>query len=411
MHTHPYRLAAVTSHPVQYQAPLFQRIAAHEEIDLTVYYGHDGSVGGEIDQGFDMRVQWDRPLLDGYTSVFLQRRSDGLNVYRRLTADARIVSHLWQRRFDAVLIHSYATRLSMFAYLGALVSRTPVLLRTESGKRHPRSFWRDGVRQVALRLLFAVTSGFLVIGRANRAFFDAHGVSRARQFFTPYSVDNEFFSQQRRAVHGTRQELRRRHGWSDDVVVVGFAGKLVAPKGVSTLIDAVADLQNDGLRVGLLLVGAGQASEALKQHAQSRAVDKAVFAGFKNQTELAPCYICMDLFVLPSHRETWGLVLNEAMLFGLPVLATNAVGATHDLVEEGKNGYVFDVGDVDGLAGHLRHLIGSAETRHRFGIHSETVVRRYSYDVCVQGIRDALARTCGTSRRRSTLMVPPPPEP
>ena len=84
-----------------------------------------------------------------------------------------------------------------------------------------------------------------------------------------------------------------------------------------------------------------------------------VFAGFKNQSELAASYICMDAFVLPSRSETWGLVLNEAMLFGLPVLATKMVGASKDLIEHGKNGYVFDVGDVGELTGHCSSVLAT----------------------------------------------------
>lgn len=404
MKARPYRLAAVTSHPVQYQAPLFTRVAAHTDVDLTVYYSHDGSIAGELDPGFGRRVRWDRPLLDGYTSVFLRLHSDGdLNPIRRLTADARIVLHLWQQRFDAVLIHSYATPLSLFAYLGALASGTPVLLRTESGRLRPPNFWRDALRQIALRPLFAATSGFLVIGRASRAFFDAYGVSQSRQFFTPYSVDNDFFDQQRKAVAPSRHTLRAAHGWTDDVVVVGFSGKLTPGKGVSTLIDAIADLQHEGIRVGLLLVGSGESRETLEAQVRDKAVKWTVFAGFRNQTELAACYICMDVFVLPSQRETWGLVLNEAMLFGLPVLATNAVGAAPDLVHEGENGHIFDVGDASGLAKRLRYLAGNPETRQQFGAHSTAIVRRYSYDECVGGIRAALAHLARTPQRRSAL--------
>ena len=114
---------------------------------------------------------------------------------------------------------------------------------------------------------------------------------------------------------------------------------------------------------------------------------------------------------MPRHLRTpiqirpLGLVLNEAMLFGLPVLATNMVGASLDLIEPGKNGYVFDVGNVDGLAQHLRHLGRSAETRRQFGSHSETIVRRYSYDVCVGGILDALDHVSQDSRRGSSTAV------
>ena len=401
----PYRLAAVTSHPVQYQAPLFRQMAAHDGLDLTVFYGHDGSVAGELDRDFGLRVAWDTPLLDGYRSVFLQRRSYGLHGLQRLAADARIIAHLRRGHFDAVFIHSYATRLSFFAYLGALASRTPVLLRTESERLRPRALWVEALKQLALRLLFALTAGFLVIGKANRAFFEAYGVDPSRQFFTPYSVDNPYFSHQRQLVRPSRRELRQSHGWTDDVVVVGYSGKLIPRKGVDDLIDAVAALQDEGLRVGLLLVGDGRDRVTLEERVRARNMKWTVFAGFKNQSELAASYICMDAFVLPSRREPWGLVLNEAMLFGLPVLATNVVGAGLDLIEHGKNGYVFDVGNVGGLAQHLQHLARSADTRRQFGSHSETIVQRYSCDVCVGGILDALHHVSRNSGKGSSTAV------
>ena len=349
-HRHPYRLAAVASHPVQYQAPLFRQIAAHDGVDLTVFYGHDGSVAGDLDREFGQRIRWDRPLLDSYRSVFLQRRSDRMNGLRRLAADAQIVAHLWRQRFDAVFVHSYATRLSLFAYIGALVSRTPVLLRTESERLRPRPLWAAALKQLTLRPLFALTAGFLTIGRANGAFFEAHGVNSSRQFYTPYSVDNTYFLRQRLLLQTSRRALRRSHGWVDDDVVVGFSGKLIERKRVPDLIDAVAALQSEGLRIGLLLIGDGPERPALEERVHARSVKRTVFTGFRNQSELAACFTCLDIFVLPSRFDPWGLVVNEAMLFGLPVLATDMVGSSLDLIEHGENGYVGDVRDV-GRAG------------------------------------------------------------
>ena len=398
-----YRLAAVTSHPVQYQAPLFRQVAAHDGVDLTVFYGHDGSLTGDLDRDFGQRIRWDQSLLDGYRSVFLQRRSERMNALGRLAADAQIITHLWRRRFDAVFIHSYATRLSLFAYVGALASRTPILLRTESERLRPRPLWAAALKQLTLRPLFALTAGFLIIGTANRAFFEAYGVKPSRQFYTPYSVNNTYFLHQRLLVQPSRPELRRSHGWTDDDVVVGFSGKLIERKGVGDLIDAVAALQAEGLRIGLLLIGDGPERSALEERVRARSVVRTVFTGFRNQSELAACYTCLDIFVLPSRFDPWGLVVNEAMLFGLPVLATDTVGASLDLIEHGQNGYVYNVGEVNKLAQHLRHLVCSADARRQFGKRSESIVQPYSYDVCVTGIRDALDHVSGSPRRRSSI--------
>lgn len=391
----PYRLAAVTSHPVQYQAPLFQRLASHPCVELTVFYGDDRSVAGDIDEGFGREVQWDRPLLDGYRSFFLTRTRSAGGPLARLAADARIIKLLRAERFDAVFIHSYATRLSLLAYLGAWASRTPILLRTESERLRPRRRWTDALKQVVLRPLLALTSAVLVIGAANRRFYEHYGVPCVRQFLTPYSVDNEYFLAQGNAVEGTRSARRHEHEWPDDVTVIGFSGKLIPLKRVEDVIDAVATLQTEGRRVGLLVIGDGSSRPALEERVRSRQLKWTVFAGFRNQSELAASYVCMDVVVLPSRSETWGLVLNEAMLFGLPVIASSMVGAGEDLIEEGKNGYVFDMGDVDALTAKLRSLLASPDMRRSFGQRSHAIVQRYSHDACVRGIVDSLHYVSG----------------
>jgi glycosyltransferase involved in cell wall biosynthesis len=380
---------------VQYQAPLLQRLASHPDVELTVFYGDDRSVAGEIDGGFGLPVQWDRPLLKGYRSVFLKQAGTVRGALQRLAHDIRIIRHLFTGRFDAVLIHSYATRLSLLAYLGALASGMPVLLRTESERLRPRGRWTEAAKAVVLGPLLAVTSAVLVIGRANRRFYDHYGVARSRQFFTPYSVDNDFFLAQRAIVERSRHDLRRLHNWPEDVVVIGFSGKLIPRKRVKDLIDAVAALQEEGVRAGLLIVGDGPSRAALEERARARQLKWTQFAGFRNQSELPAWYICMDVFVLPSQFETWGLVLNEAMLFQLPVIASSRVGATEDLIETGKNGYVFDVGDVARLKDALRILADSAETRSSFGWYSRAIVEKYSHDVCVRGTLEALGHVTG----------------
>jgi glycosyltransferase involved in cell wall biosynthesis len=396
-----YRLAAVTSHPVQYQAPLFQKLAAAGDVDLTVYYGHDGSIAGEVDPEFRVHLKWDRPLLDGYRSVFLQHRSRPLNAIQRLAADAQIMRHLARRPFDAVFIHSYATRLSIFALLGALASRTPILLRSESERLRTRPLWVRTAKAALLRPLFAMIAGFLVIGRANRQFLEDYGVAGRRQFLTPYSVDNEYFRRERARVAPLRRTLRATYGFADDMVVVGFSGKLIPRKRVADLIDAVGSLQLEGQRVALLIVGDGPDRDALEQRSRTRGINSIVFAGFKNQSELAACYECMDVFVLPSGFETWGLVINEAMVFGLPIIASDMTGASADLVEHGGNGYVFRAGSVTALADALRGLAAAPETRQRFGKRSEAIVQGYSYDLCVDGVREALSVvTRGRGRAR-----------
>ena len=393
-----YRLAAVASHPVQYHAPLFQQLAANPAVELTVFYGDDRSVAGEVDEGFGRTVSWDRPLLEGYSSVMLRRVAEDAGLFGRLASELSIVVHLWRGHFDAVFIHSYATRLSLLAYVGALLSGTPVLLRTESEQLRPRPAWINVVKMLLLKPLLAMTAAVLVIGEANRRFYDGLGVRRERHFFTPYSVDNAFFMRERRGADPARANRRRAHGWSEDVVVVGFSGKLVPGKGVDVLIDAIAILQRDGLAAGLLVIGDGPERATLEERVRARGLKWTAFDGFRNQSELALSYVCLDIFVLPSRSETWGLVLNEAMIFGLPVIATDRTGAALDVIEAGANGHVVPVDDAGALADALRTLVTSPARRLEFGRRSEAIVRRYSYNACVKGILHALVHVTRHSR-------------
>ena len=390
-----YRLAAVTSHPVQYQAPLFQRLAAHPGIDLTVFYGHDDSIVGCVDPDFGVPVAWDRPLLDGYQSAVLRPHAVAPNLIGRVAAESAIIGHLRRGRFDAVFIHSYATRLSILAYAAALLSRTPILLRTESELLRPRRWWVAGLKELVVRPVLSVTDAVLVIGEANRRFFNRYGVEAARQFWTPYAVDNEFLSSGHEALLPRRAALRRAFGFPDDVVVVGFSGKLIPRKNAAELLDAVAALQHEGIRVGLLLVGDGPERRTLEERVRNLGLQWVALSGFRNQTELPSCYVCFDLFVLPARFDSWGLVVNEAMACGLPVVASSMVGAALDLIEPGRNGFVYTLGDVSALTEIVRTLAASSNMRTQFGVRSRAIVQDYSFAADVTGILAALRSVAG----------------
>ena len=106
-------------------------------------------------------------------------------------------------------------------------------------------------------------------------------------------------------------------------------------------------------------------------------------------------YAIADVAVLLSRRETWGVVINEAMAAGLPIIATERVGATADLVEEGENGFVVESGDAEGAASSLAYLAENLDVRARFGSRSRELIQRWDYNAGVQelvGVLEGLAR-------------------
>lgn len=386
---YPARIAVVTSHPVQYQAPLFQYLTAHG-FDLTVYYAHDDSLVGAIDPEFGVPVTWDRPLMDGYRSVVLTSKRSAAGKTSAMFARMRLVRDLARRSYDAVFIHSYATSFSLAGYVGAWLSSAPVLLRTESEMIRPRHSSVQLAKDLLLRWLFRHTGAFLAIGKANVEFYRHYGVPADRLFMTPYCVDNDFFDRRRTELEPHRAQIKASFAFQADIPVIVFVGKFIERKRPMDLLEAYAAVLRGGTRVGLLLVGDGELRGEMERFIAAHHLHDVKITGFRNQTELPECYVIGDVFVLPARFDTWGLVLNEAMLFGLPVVVSDGVGARLDLVEPDVTGYVYAVGDVNALAAHLQSLIESPELRTRMGRSARERVHRYDYAACARGLADAL---------------------
>ena len=147
------------------------------------------------------------------------------------------------------------------------------------------------------------------------------------------------------------------------------------------------------LNAGLIFLGDGELRRSLEAYAHERSLKNVRFVGFKNQTEMAPYYSMADVFVLPSGFEPWGLVVNEALCFGLPVITSDKVGATGDLVQEGVNGFVYPAGNVMALTAILQKLLLSAEDRRTaMGAASRKLVTHWSYREVVEGVLACLQR-------------------
>ena len=149
---------------------------------------------------------------------------------------------------------------------------------------------------------------------------------------------------------------------------------------------------NSKLIIHLLFVGDGALRPELENYAKQHNLNGVHFAGFKNQTEL-PCYYAIaDIFVLPSGAgETWGLAVNEAMCFSLPIVVSSMVGCGPDLVKEGINGYIFPMGNIKRLTLYLKDLTGDKEKRKLFGHKSGELIQAYSYEKDIKGMLQAFA--------------------
>ena len=388
------KVAVVSTHPIQYQTPWFQKLAAQEQIELTVYYAlipdseHQGV-------GFDVPFAWDIPLLEGYSWELLpnKRKTPSLRGFFSSSTPA-IYSILKKTRPDAVIITGWQSLTLLEALWASMRLGIPRIVRGESNALRKRPW----VVRMLHRALLSRFDAFLAIGKANRKFYLGYGVPAECIFQSNYCVDNRRFEDQFARASGERAGLRK--SWKiDDGRPAGsdggrvcflYVGKLEPKKRIMDLLRALDAAHRAGANIHLLIAGAGELLEEGQAFANGKELP-VTFAGFLNQTEITRAYAAADCLVLPSdHGETWGLVVNEAMACGLPALVSDRVGCGADLVHEGVTGGVFRCGDVDALASKLAEFAADPEELARMGERARDLIRDYSVDQAVAGTLRAI---------------------
>ena len=349
------RLAVVTTHPIQYQCPVWRGLAAQPGLAVHVLFGSDCSVKGHFDRGFGQQVKWTVPLLDGYSHEFLGHGPVTRHMVGPVAGRHSLHARLSAFKPTVCLINGYSPPL--YAHVVAVCRSLgiPILLRAETTDAdRDRSAMHRSLRDAVLRVFYSRVSRFLAIGRNSRAHFLRLGVPAARITDAFYCVDTELFESQ----YQQRREgvFRRELGIPQDAILVLFSGKLIPKKDPVTLLAAVSQLAEVGGRqVHLAFLGDGPLRQSLALEASRVAPGRVHFIGFRQQEAIGEVYADADMLVLPSlYSETWGLVVNEAMQFGLPCIVSDRVGCGPDLVVAGLTGHVFPHGDAGALVCSLR---------------------------------------------------------
>jgi glycosyltransferase involved in cell wall biosynthesis len=233
----------------------------------------------------------------------------------------------------------------------------------------------------------------LYVGDANYDYFKMHGVPERKLFSSPHAVDNGRFQAEPERVRAEARAWRRRLGIPEGDLLILFAGKFEEKKRP---LDLLAAFKAVGSRdVSLLFVGAGKQESELRQAAAGQS--RVFFAPFQNQSEMPRTYAACDLFVLPSFgaEETWGLAINEALCLKRPVIVSDHVGCSRDLVEQGKSGLIFRARDVDALTAALRDALSDRERLIRWGETGNGIVARYDYANATAGLEAAFLAVTG----------------
>jgi glycosyltransferase involved in cell wall biosynthesis len=392
MSNRKYRVLIVASHPVQYASPLFRLMAKHPQLNIQVAYCCMNGVQASFDEGFGVEVAWDIPLLDGFPWIQIKNNSPTPSLGGKFWGLINL--GLWKlitkENFDAVIVYTGYTYASFWiAVLSAKLTRKKFLFCTDTSRIEPRNKQKvkTWLKKLLLPPIFNLADIVMVNSTLGKQVALSLGMSEQRIALTPFAVDNDWWISQAKQVD--RQLVREKWNIPLDSAVLLFCAKLQSWKRPQDVLKAFVDanIQNSYL----IFAGDGTLRIELESEAESLGIKHRVrFLGFVNQSDLPSVYCSADLFILPSDYEPFGVVVNEAMLCGCPVIVSDKVGAGYDLIRHGENGFIYPCGDLEQLTKILTEILANREQLQKMGVAATERMRSWSLKENTEAILQAL---------------------
>ena len=338
------RLAILSTHPIQYNAPLFRMLAQEASIDLKVFYSKK-TEQVRFDKDFGQEVTWDVPLTEGYAhESFDAKEKSGRN---------QLLASIESFKPSALLVYGW----NFDGHLTAMRhfhGSAPVWFRGDSTLLDPLPFWKRTIRKISLNWVYRFVDRAFYAGQANKRYFLWCGLKEDELTYAPHAVDNEFFMKNDGERREEALQIRKDLGIDPLATVFLFAGKLEAKKQPLELAEAFASLHS---QAHLIFVGSGALEAELKERFEAHA--NIHFVGFQNQSKMPIWYRVANVFCLPSRGpgETWGLAVNEALACGGQVIVSDRVGCAEDLVEGKNYGVVFRWNNIEELGTSISNAV------------------------------------------------------
>jgi glycosyltransferase involved in cell wall biosynthesis len=386
------KLAIISTHPIQYYAPLFRQLSQEPGIELKVYYTWSQSrEGSTYDTDFAKVIEWDIPLLEGYSYEFVENHAGdpGLHHFKGID-NPGLIQAIKGWKPDALLVigWNYKSHLRAMRFFKG---KTPILFKGDSTLLDERPGVKKILRRIFLTWVYRHVDYALYAGKENLAYFQAHGLKDQQLEFVPHAIDNKRFGNDSQNTDEEVKKWKARLGIAPSDLVILFAGKLEPKKDPEFMLRMASGVPSEQIK--FIIAGNGKLQYQLRAMAQ---LDKRIiFLDFQNQRQMPQVYRLGDIFVLPSKGpgETWGLAINEAMACGLPVIASDRVGGGWDLIEEDKTGWIFKPGNEGEakIISLLERLGRDKQTLKKMGEAAKQKVQSYSYPVAITKIKKILA--------------------
>lgn len=395
------KIIIVNSHPIQYFAPLYAFLCK-TGLPIEVIYCSGSSLEGAHDKEFNTNVKWDLPMLEGYPHTILKNNARRPSFFRFWGVVNWQLANRIKRRENAIyVLHGWQFFSYVYAFVLCKIRRKKVCFRLETP--YNQEMYLKGYKAAIKKMLvkwvvLPLVDYFMYIGEQNKQYYLHMGVPEAKLIFTPYAVDNERFGNAYAELHPMRSALRKRNNIPDGARVIMFCGKFISKKRPMDLLEAYVSMRRAD--TWLVFVGEGELRPEMESFIQQHNIHQVVLTGFVNQLEISEYYAMADVFVMCSgDGETWGLSVNEAMNFALPLVVYDRVGAAIDLVQQNWNGEIVPFADTIALANAIERILYSEKDVFKeAGTRSRERVQKYSYASIRDGFLQLLAKQSNSSK-------------
>ena len=371
------RVAFINTLINPFRIPLMREVAAMEGLDITVFHSSSSvyRFWEKGEAGFPYKV------LPGYQLIIKDINGRG-----KLYFDPTLLLELFKGKYDVIVVFTWSQPGSVLAQIISKLTGIPVLLWDDT--------FRTGVNRSLLPVLgkfIRSYSGYLVGSTRCADYYASYGVDRSKMFLFPNVIDNARFSA--KLDQSEKRALRIQLGLPESGKVVLYCGQLVHRKGVMELLEAWKAVCDKGQRDNsyLVFVGKGDLQNDMCEYIQRHDLMSSILLpGFCQYDELPQWYAVSDLFVLLSNYDAFPFVINEALSAGLPVIATETVGAVGDLVKDGVTGLVVPPKDVAAVADALVQLLHDDDKRHSMSERARQIMQIWNSDLALSGLRKAI---------------------
>lgn len=387
------KLAIISSHPIQYNAPLFAIMAENALFDLRVFYtwGED-SIKPKYDPDFGREVEWDIPLLKGYQYQFVKNVAKNPGSHHFFGIDnPYLVGDIESWGADVVWVWgwSFKSHLKAISYFRGKI---PIWFRGDSTLLDDSnsSIWKQLLRKIFLSWVYKKVDLAFYVGDNNKKYFLQHGLIPSQLTHAPHAIDNARFSYWNDELDSDLVDWKESLGIAENDLVVLFVGKLEPKKNPSFILDLATQLPSRKFK--FLIVGDGVMGDELKQTAKDD--NRILFLPFQNQTKMPSVYRLGDVLVLPSLGlgETWGLAMNEAMACGIPIFGSTKCGGSIDLIDD-SCGLIFDPSDLNAVVNQLNTLADNPVALATIKAGAIKKIQQFRYDKIVDAVIEGINRS------------------